>query len=51
VYPVSQAITGYFGSVTRQAVILLQRKFKLSTIGEVGPATRALLNALGVQNQ
>lgn len=37
--------TGYFGSVTRQAVIAYQKANGLAQVGSVGPKTRALLNA------
>ena len=40
----SGPITGYFGTQTKSAVQKYQRKNKLSPIGSVGPATRALLN-------
>ncbi len=40
----SGPITGYFGTQTKAAVQKYQRKNKLSPIGSVGPATRALLN-------
>lgn len=39
-------ITGYFGSVTKTAVIAFQRKNKIDPIGIVGPKTRAALNAI-----
>ena len=37
-------ITGTFGAKTEAAVKKLQSKFKLTPLGSVGPATRALLN-------
>ncbi len=40
-------ITGYFGPITKQAVIKLQKAYNLKPYpGWVGPATRALLNRL-----
>ena len=40
----SGSATGYFGSLTKAAVIKYQKKNGLSTIGVIGPATRNLLN-------
>ncbi|MCE9644003.1 peptidoglycan-binding protein [Candidatus Parcubacteria bacterium] len=40
-----EEITGLFGNVTLQAVKAYQKKNKLEAVGEVGPATRKLLNA------
>lgn len=37
--------TGYYGPLTKTAVQAFQRKHKLSPLGNVGPATRAALNA------
>ena len=38
--------TGYFGPLTRQAVISFQKKYGIQTTGTVGPITRAKLNEL-----
>jgi hypothetical protein len=46
VFPVTQAVTGFFGPVTRQAILDLQKKYNLPRVGEVGPRTRAILNGL-----
>jgi hypothetical protein len=40
----SGPITGYFGPLTKTAVIAYQKKFGLSQAGVVGPSTRAMLN-------
>lgn len=40
----SGPVTGYFGAQTKKAVKLYQTNNKVSSIGVVGPATRALLN-------
>jgi|GEM_PF-3327497 len=40
----SGSITGYFGSLTKAAVIALQKKNSLQQVGSVGPKTLALLN-------
>lgn len=45
VYP-SGLITGYFGNLTRQAVINFQVKNGISAVGRVGPQTLAKLNEL-----
>jgi peptidoglycan hydrolase-like protein with peptidoglycan-binding domain len=42
----SGPITGYYGSLTKSAVIALQAAHGLDQLGVVGPATRALLNTL-----
>lgn len=39
------SITGYFGSITRAAVISFQISKNISPVGAVGPLTRAALNA------
>lgn len=39
--PASQSSTGYYGNVTRSAVISYQKKNKISPTGTVGPLTRA----------
>jgi len=41
----SGPVTGYYGSLTRAAVIRLQKAHKLTQLGSVGPGTRAVLNA------
>jgi murein L,D-transpeptidase YcbB/YkuD len=41
----SGSITGTFGAQTQAAVKKLQAKYKLSQLGVVGPATRAVLNS------
>ena len=38
--------TGYFGPLTRQAVINFQKKYGIDPIGTVGPITRAKLNQI-----
>ncbi len=38
-------ITGYFGPLTRAGVKAFQAKYGISQVGEVGPLTRARLNA------
>jgi hypothetical protein len=45
------SITGYYGSLTKEAVIKFQTANKLSTPGVVGPQTRAKLNLLAKQKQ
>ena len=44
VYPAG-LVTGYFGSLTREAVILYQEKEGIPPVGIVGPLTRARLNS------
>src|SRR5882672_9254396 len=39
--------TGYFGSLTKAAVMKFQSSKGFSPAGEIGPQTRAALNALG----
>lgn len=39
-----QTLTGYFGSITRSAVMAFQRAHGISATGFVGPLTRAALN-------
>ena len=39
-------ITGFFGPLTRKAVERFQRRHGIEAVGEVGPQTRARLNAL-----
>ena len=39
-------VTGYFGSLTKKAVIKFQLKYGISPIGIVGPKTRGKLNEL-----
>lgn len=45
----SVGATGYFGPLTKQAVIRYQKASGLEPVGIVGPKTRALLNALVAQ--
>lgn len=42
VYP-EKSVTGYFGPATERAVKAFQTKYKLPTVGAVGPMTRAML--------
>ena len=44
-YPEAQ-ITGYYGSLTKSAVIKFQKKYGIDPLGIVGPLTRAKLNEL-----
>lgn len=44
IYP-QGLITGYFGSLTRAAVIRFQARNSISTVGRVGPITLAAINA------
>ncbi|OHA17205.1 MAG: hypothetical protein A3H57_01865 [Candidatus Taylorbacteria bacterium RIFCSPLOWO2_02_FULL_43_11] len=45
VYP-EGIVSGYFGSLTRAAVIRFQAKYGIAQVGEVGPVTSAKINAL-----
>ncbi len=45
IYP-EKLLTGYFGAKTMAAVKRFQKKYGISQIGRVGPATRAKLNQL-----
>ena len=45
VYPEGQ-VSGYFGALTKQAVIRFQKKYGIAQVGRVGPQTRAKLNEL-----
>ena len=46
-FPKNISSTGYFGATTRQAVIKLQKAYKLTPYpGWVGPGTRSVLNGL-----
>ena len=45
VYP-EGLVTGYFGALTQSAVKRFQEKYQISSIGIVGPKTRAKLNEL-----
>lgn len=45
IYP-SGLVTGYYGPLTRAAVVRLQAAYGLSQVGRVGPLTIALLNSL-----
>lgn len=42
IYP-EGIVSGYFGPATREAVRKFQKKYGISTVGRVGPATRAKL--------
>ena len=44
----SVAPTGYFGQLTKSAVIKYQIDHRLQGVGQVGPLTRALLNSIRV---
>lgn len=44
IYP-EGLVTGYFGTLTRAAVIRLQARNGLPQVGSVGPLTRALINS------
>lgn len=39
-------ITGYFGQMTKASVLKFQTKYKISPLGNVGPATRVMLNKI-----
>ena len=43
-FPADQAITGYFGPITEEAVKKFQSANDIDTFGYVGPLTRAALN-------
>ena len=45
VYP-EGLVTGYFGPLTKNAVIRFQIKYGIEAVGIIGPITRARLNAL-----
>lgn len=45
-FPASTAETGYFGTITKAAVIGFQHKYQIPPLGLVGPITRARLNSL-----
>jgi hypothetical protein len=45
IYP-EGSVTGFFGPLTAKAVMKFQQKNGLETVGNVGPKTRARLNAL-----
>lgn len=45
-YPTNGDSTGYFGSITKSAVIAFQKKYGLGADGIVGPITRAKLNEI-----
>ncbi len=49
IYP-SGLVTGYFGNLTRQAVINFQVRYGISAVGRVGPITLAKLNELSGGN-
>jgi peptidoglycan hydrolase-like protein with peptidoglycan-binding domain len=44
-----EAVTGFFGPITRDAVVAFQRAEGLEPVGSVGPKTRAVLNGVSVQ--
>lgn len=46
VFPANLGSTGYYGNVTKTAVMDFQRKYNIEVVGEVGPITRAKLNEL-----
>ena len=48
-FPQTTHSTGYFGQITKSAVICFQTKYGISPVGEVGPQTRAKLNSLSSQ--
>jgi peptidoglycan hydrolase-like protein with peptidoglycan-binding domain len=39
-------ITGFFGSLTKEALIAFQKAKGIEPLGIVGPKTRSILNAL-----
>lgn len=45
IYP-SGMVTGYFGSLTRSAVLRFQARNGISQVGRVGPQTMAAINAM-----
>lgn len=45
-FPSNADSTGYFGSITKKAVIAFQVKYGIAQVGRVGPTTRAKLNEL-----
>lgn len=45
IYP-QGLVTGYFGSLTKAAVIKFQAKYGIDQVGQVGPITRVKLNSL-----
>jgi hypothetical protein len=46
IYPQAM-MTGYFGSLTRAAVVRFQARYGIPQVGRVGPQTRAKINSLG----
>lgn len=46
IYP-EALMTGYFGSLTRAAVVRFQARYGIPQVGRVGPQTLAKINALG----
>ncbi len=46
IYP-QALMTGYFGSLTKAAVIRFQARYGIPQVGRVGPQTRAKINSLG----
>ena len=45
-FPTNADSTGYFGALTKKAVIAFQAKYGIAQVGRVGPTTRAKLNEL-----
>lgn len=45
IYP-EGLVTGYYGSLTRAAVVRFQSKYGIDTVGRVGPLTLAKINSL-----
>ncbi len=50
IYPAA-LITGYFGSMTRDAVVQLQAAYGISQVGRVGPQTLAKINSIMASGQ
>ena len=46
IYP-QALMTGYFGSLTKAAVMRFQARYGIPQVGRVGPQTRAKINSLG----
>lgn len=45
-FPSNIQSTGYFGAITKDAVLAFQKRYNIDMVGEVGPITRAKLNEL-----